>query len=65
MKPRLIRYQGSIWEWWGIKDHNGRLELHHLTRDGEGIMAKPEQTHELTGQEYEIQMEAIKCYVKS
>jgi hypothetical protein len=61
-RPRLIRYEGILWDWWGGTDHQGRLILRHLTVDGYGTAAKQEDCYEIVGDEYSRQIEAIEYF---
>lgn len=62
IRPKLVRYLGWLWKWWGMKDRRGWLDLQHLRHPSQGCLADPDECRILEGKEYDKQMEAVEYF---
>jgi hypothetical protein len=42
-RPKLVKYKGWYWKWWGGKDDAGRLDLQHIKHPSQGVLAEPDE----------------------
>jgi hypothetical protein len=40
-RPKLVKYKGWHWKWWGGKDERGWLDLQHIKHPSQGVLADP------------------------
>ena len=58
-RPVLIQYRNKLWWWRGLADHAGRYHLTNPFDDRAGILAEPEDTRMVRGEERAQQIAAI------